>query len=282
MDEEDLQRLCDLCNLGRAFRSADYLWLDLVDASSHAESPSESRVALQKMTGADGSNLNFWTVSQSSFEPLPDGAYWIAPRVTAVIELKTIITDLHAKLAAAYQRGKEWADEALRILAAHLQERLRDAHSQIRNTKRLLRCEEALGVVILLESGRTVIPLTVYGGYLIQTINPLDCLDGVLYLSNDAEGAPRAPLYVMKNRDDPRSSFFHKQMDAVVRRIDTDTDGNVVSRVAGPDIVAEVVLDDAARLAFTKDWEEALRLGHRVTINFQERSRFPPSMGVQD
>jgi len=289
LDEADLKCLRELCDLRRKgtsvrpLRWADYLWLDLVDPPA-VEAVSETKsVAHMTDTRGDGSSLTFWSDSISALRPIT-GSHAIAERVAAVVEVKTIETDLQSKLEKAYIRGGQWKDQAKKILASHLQEKLRSAQTQIRDTKRLLGYEDALGIVILIAEKAGRIPREVVSGYITQSMASLDFVDAVAHLPNDENGRAQSPTFMMGaasgGQSDEKKLCFQKYLQALFQATDLDSRGSPVPRIEQPYIFGQVNIDATVRDVFADDWEEALRLGYgdRIKVAFREQSQFRPGL----
>ena len=179
LDEADLSRFHQLCCAGQQITSqpkwADYLWLDLADVTSSEPSPRSREDLFLTDTRGDGSGVTFWAIMDTVPPPSPGWCDIAIERdhITGVIELKSVNADLSARLQAAHTVGRPWSKAALRAFASHHQERLREAQKQIRDTQRLLGCKDALGVVILIDTKPTGIPLTAPISYIGQQYKSL-------------------------------------------------------------------------------------------------------------
>jgi hypothetical protein len=284
LDEADLPRFHQLCCAGEQITSgpkwADYLWLDLADVTfSEPSPPTREDLFLTDMRG-DSSGVSFCTIVGRIPPPSP-GWHEIAiqrDHIAGVIELKSVNADLSARLQAAHTVGRPWRKAALRAFASHHQERLREAQKQIRDTQRLLGCEDALGVVILIDTKPTGIPLTAPVGYIGGTIQELNRIDFVVYLSNTWDGGSETPVLIRKNSNEARTRRFSEYFRMLLWSIRIGARGEVILAGNFPDVVGQVTIDELARDAFSENWELALENGFasRVRITFPERSRFSP------
>ena len=198
--------------------------------------------------------------------------------IAGVIELKSINADLCTRLQAAHAVGRPWRKAALRAFASHHQERLREAEKQIRDTQRLLSCEDALGVVILIDTKPTEIPLTAPVAYIGQTLQELNRIDLVVYLSNTRDGGSEKPVLIRKNWDQPRTRRLSEYLNMLLMSVRIGERDEVILMGNLPDVVGQVTMDKPARDAFSENWEAARENGFvsGVRITFPERSRFSP------
>jgi hypothetical protein len=284
LDEADLPRFHELCCAGKQITStpkwADYLWLDLADVTFSKPAPPIREELFLTDTRGDGSGVSFLSIGER-FPELSTGFHKIAiegDHIAGVIELKSVSADLSARLQKAHTTGRPWREAALRAFASHHQERLREAQKQIRDTQRLISCEDALGVVVLIDTKPTGIQPTAPVAYIQQTIQEINRIDVVVYLSNTSDGGSEMPILIRKNANELRTRRFSEYFGMLFGSVHLGEHGEILIFGDFQDVVGRVTMDDLARGAFSENWEVALEKGFasRVKITFPERSRFSP------
>jgi hypothetical protein len=284
MDEGDLRVLHDMANAGaQLWRERlpwpDYLWLDLnceipvTTRAANSQSPS-----LPDPTGR-GPHASFPATECSVCEPElpPSGSFQISERITGIIELKVIDTDLMSKLSD-FEPQLPWP-EFVRLKFKWFGKRLRDADKQLAGGKRLLPLPDARGIVMFVNECSPNLPVDSVMAYFAEAIKNLANVDCIVYLSGRDDSRAVPQLAVKGN--DAQLSRFAAQLLMMFQAFDYSQATPVSRCGVQPQLLARIEMDARSRAIYRSwaaGWRQADDLSPvpsvSMSISFVPREQF--------
>jgi hypothetical protein len=298
-DDGDLRVLHDMANAGaQSWRERllwpDYLWLDFEGElpNEAVATPCKETYKIIDPTGR-GRDAAFSTIKEFiNKSQLPaSGKFRISNRVSCIIELKIIETDLVQKLST-YNRSMQWSDFVQMKFDHWFRNRLREADSQIAGGKQLLPFQDACGIVVIVNERSLSLPTNLAVGYLTRAIDQFPNVDAVLYLADRGEKT-YAPALVLKHNDnDSRLRRFSTQISMMLSSFNYEGDLPVHRSGPQPELIARIEMDQRSR-AMYRSWATGWRQvddptpipSPSMAISFVPREQFisglPPTLPDQ-